>query len=544
MSVERISVTQPNESKDERRTTLPRILNAPAKTLNQRNRKFTSLPKSKANSSFSTTLLNIIRHNKNQELVEKLNAEIDVDVIIKNDIELQKKKENIDNNNDIKMKRLGLLEKKTEKKSSVEKLDDKEKEKKIEKEFKQRLNNLEKLRIFCHELNDNIVEIDNTIEENKLELKILKEYAEKFDQNFKELEEKKMKEKIYLNDEESSNSIMKSGNKYSKKENSSSSSKNKSFKRSDTKKFEQINNFIIFKQEREDRKKYLKQNILDLGNKRDEEEKKLQSEINRCKLEKKKLYILRQNLINIHHLHLYEGLDFHGEGLITIIKEIWNLGVNVDTNFMPTYLDAELIDYLLNKAKQLIEITKIKKLIIDNQKDYMDTLKDWKIEEEKNNEKDIKRSSVLFKTRMEEDSYLDEFPKTKEFMRRYKKKYINEPEKMEIIDVNKLDFKSINIPHKILEKNNNIEKLKYLLQMRLDQIKENEKKQIERIFREFTLNNYEKHYKVIPEIVIGALCGEEKKNELLLYYNKLEKDYRDGIKVIQFHSNFTRPVKK
>ena len=60
---------------------------------------------------------------------------------------------------------------------------------------------------------------------------------------------------------------------------------------------------------------------------------------------------------------LYEGTNFHGEGLASIIKDIWNLGVNVDLNYMPTYLDSAAVTFLFQKANQSIEINKIRQKI-------------------------------------------------------------------------------------------------------------------------------------------------------------------------------------
>ena len=74
---------------------------------------------------------NRFKINKDLDLVYKLNMEIDVDQIFEDDFKLKKEKEKIDNNPDIKAKRLNIYknnEKNGEKKIEV---DSKEKEKYI-----------------------------------------------------------------------------------------------------------------------------------------------------------------------------------------------------------------------------------------------------------------------------------------------------------------------------------------------------------------------------------------------------------------------------
>ena len=39
---------------------------------------------------------------------------------------------------------------------------------------------------------------------------------------------------------------------------------------------------------------------------------------------------------------------------------------------------------------------------------------------------------------------------------------------------------------------------------------------------------------------MGALCGEEKKNEGINLFAKYQKEYKEGKKLIQFHTNINR----
>ena len=73
--------------------------------------------------------------------------------------------------------------------------------------------------------------------------------------------------------------------------------------------------------------------------------------------------------------------------------------------------------------------------------------------------------------------------------------------------------------------------------MKLNQNEFNDKKEVERLTKEFILNNYQKKYKVNIETLFGSLFGD-KKNEMLIYYSRLEKDMRDNNKLIQFHTKY------
>ena len=300
--------------------------------------------------------------------------------------------------------------------------------------------------------------------------------------------------------------------------------------------------------------------------------KKLENELitkrAQCNKAKKHLYEIRKNLINSYHLKLYEGLNFHSDGLSSIIKDIWNLGVSVNISFMPTYLDAGAIDFLFKKARQSIEINNLRQIIKENEAELAFHLKEWKKNDKeinnilvnksrfginnnnngnnRNNENKNNLEGEFFKTKISDISisYLDPYPKTKQFMIEYKKKHPNLFQKdLPGIEIKRVPFKSLNIPAKISEKNKHVEKLKYLLEIKIEQNKIKDKKEVERLNKEFIKNEYKEKYQVNIETVLGALFGEEKKNEMLIYYSKLEKDYKDGNKIIQFHTKLNLKLK-
>ena len=517
----------------------------------------------------NATFTQRIKINPNKKMINILNFEEDVDKILNTDLELKKQKEKNDKNKTIKLLRLGLYKKKEnnnslndietiaekekENEEDLEKIDieNRDKEKKLEKKFKEYLNDIEQLRDECQQINSKINEINKGLEEDYLETKVLVNYAEEFDKKFKE----KLNENKQDKDNDNLNNL-----DYNELDGlESPRKKNKNLQ------FENMNKLIMFKQKRDTKKKLIDENIL----KKESIKKKLENELIKkrdlCNQAKKKLYLVRKSLINSYHLKLYEGLDFRGEGLPSIIKDIWNLGVNVNINFMPTYLDDASIDFLFKKAKQSIELNKIRQVIKDNENELASYLKDWrKSNKEINNifnknsqfglnntnKNDENKNNIneneLFKTKVSDISlsYLEPYPKTKQFMIDYKKKHPNIFQK-EIpgVEIKHTIFKSLNIPLKITEKNKHIEKLKYLLDMKIEQNKQKDKNEVERLNREFIKNNYKEKYEANVETVFGALFGEEKKNEMLIYYTRLEKEFRDGKKIIQFHTKLNLKLK-
>ncbi len=499
--------------------------------------------------------------SKDLDLVYKLNMEVDVDQIFRDDLQLRKEREKIDNSPDIKARRLNAYkhsEKKTEKKMEV---DSKEKEKYIEKEFKDELEQLERIKKDCNLINMQINEIREIIDEYKLEINVFNNYGDEMEKKYlKEMKEKeKEKNKLELlnnlnNINNINNEIAEQSNENEDEEENNNNNNNENEndkgvsllkKNSKQDKFDYLNNaFNNMRRKKDERLKYIKENIII----KEEELKSLEEQqkklIGQCKEKKTGIYKLRQKLLNIYHINLYEGLNFRTDGLATLIRSIWNLGVNVDINYMPTYLDNLSIDYLFDRTKRLIEISKMRQIIDENEKEFEAGMSQWK--QMANLNEDSKDSeggtnSNFFQTGvMEKYNYLDKYPKSKQFMEEYNKKYFSKSDKIEINLKQKNVFKSKNIPYGLIEKYHKIEKLKYLLKNLIEQNDNKEKKEIQRLCKEFLNNNYENKYQVSVETMMGALCGEEKRNEGLNLFAKYQREYKEGKKLIQFHKNLNR----
>ena len=446
---------------------------------------------------------------------------------------LRQEKYKIDNNKEIREKRLNIYKSKIN--QSIEKIDNKEKERLIEKGFKDELKELEKLRNECHNLNDAINETNNHIADYKIELNIFNNFQDYFsNQNFLNEEQKISKNDPELGENEDDDQQRRKSIIKAKQKNE---------------KFSQYYKFNEFKNQRQEKINALNENI----QKEEETLKGLETQLNelveKCKIKKKEIYTLRKKLFDIYHINLYEGLNFRGDGLTTLIRAIWNLGVNVDTNYMPSYLDPECINYLFERAKRLIEIAKMRQLIDENNKEFIDSLAQWRKTTNENNKGEESSDdgkndtdSQLFQTGlMNQRNYMDKYPKSKQFMEDYKKKHHIDCEDEDTIALNK--GKSYNIPLRILEKHKNVEKLKYLLQKLISENDNKERKEIGRLSKEFITNNYGKKYNVSIEVLIGALCGDERKDDEIILFSRLQKEYRDGKKLIQFYSNFDKHAK-
>ena len=512
--------------------------------------------------------------SRNINLIKMLSIEDNVKDIFDTDKEMQRLREKLNKNTVIKMLRLGLYKKKeneeennnnnkTEKmevqsiaekekenEENLEKInnENREKEEKVKKIFKEKLTNLEKVKDECQKLNQQINKLNNAIEESQMEISVIVKCSNEFDEKF-------MNNLNNPNQIEKNISLDNEGISIANKNETNEKNKNKN------KQFEQLNKLMIYKQQRDDKRKNLMEMINEKENIKKELENDLITKREQCNQLKKDVYNIRKKLLNIYNIKLYEGLDYGKEGLISIIKDIWNLGVNVDTNYMPTYLDDDTIEFLFNKANHSIEISKIRKVISDNEKEYTSYLKEWKINsteistlinkrnnmafpnsnfEQKNGMKSSYKEDDLFKTKISDISisYLDSYPRTKEFMIKYKRRHPQLFHKeIPEFDFKYMKYKSLNIPAKILEKKKHIEKLKCLLNMKIEQNKQNDKLEVERLNKEFIKNQYKEKYKVNVETLFGALFGE-KKNEMLNYYSKLEKEFKEGEKIIQFHTKY------
>ena len=470
-----------------------------------------------------------IKINRDLDLVNKLNMELEVDELFQEESRLQRQKEKIDSNPDIIAKRLNIFKSPSDNGEKKIDVDSKEKEKYIEKEFKDELEAFTKIKSECNITNEEINKKRVIIDDYQLELNVFNKYGDELDKKraleIKEKEKNKLLESVINNQNtEGEQNIETNGTEPSKV------IKNE--------KLEYLNAVANFKKQRDEKMKKL-----EIKKAKEEEElrdleKKYSELIEQCKQKKNVLYKARNQLLNIYHLELYEGLNFRTDGLASLIRSIWNTGVNVDINYMPTYLDKSSIDFLFDKAKRLIKISEMRQIIEENEKDFENSVNTWKkTVNENTKDSEEKTDENFFKTGvMGNYNYMNKYPNSKKFMEDYNKKYFSKGDTFEIkLNKNKKLFKSRNIPATIIEKHNKIEKLKILLNNLLEKNDKIEKNEIQRLCREFLINDYKEKYHVSVEVLMGALCGEEKRNEAITSFAKYQKEYKEGKQLIQFH---------
>ena len=462
-----------------------------------------------------------IKINADLDFVNKLNMELEVDELFEEESRLQRQKEKIESNPDIISKRLNIFKASTDNDEKKVEVDSKEKEKYIEKEFRDELEAFTKIKNECTMLNEKINQISETIDDYKLELNVFNRYGEELDKKYAlEIQEKEKNKLLELEMNEDNN-------------------KNKEANMARNEKFEYLNSLAQLKKKRDDKQKLLAKKIEEEEIKLKDLEKKYTELLEQCKQKKSLVYKARNQLLNIYHLELFEGLNFRTDGLASLIRAIWNIGVNVDINYMPNYLDKSSIDFLFDKARRLIKISEMRQIIEENEKDFEDSVNAWKKNSEENckGANEEKTDESFFKTGvMGNYNYMNKYPNSKKFMADYNKKYFSKRDSIEIkLSKNKKLFKSRNIPISIIEKHNKIEKLKILLNNLLEKNDNIEKKEIERLCREFITNDYKEKYHVSVEVIMGALCGEEKRNEAITAFAKYLKEYKEGKQLIQFH---------
>ena len=459
------------------------------------------------------------------ELVKSLDLDLKVEQIISREFDSLKLKEQIDENPDIKLKRLGQYKsKQRDDNTSGNDIESKQRVKLLEKEFNNDLNEYNIIKTENEKLNEHILNVMNIIDDYKLELYTLDKYRKEFFKQFVLDEEQKKKEIL----EKIDNSLYKNKEEYEFLQ--------KELKKLEYDKNMKFQNELMIKQE----------NIKESINRTKELLIDLQEQKNNLKADRKeiknKINENKKNLIKLYHISLYEGLDFRYEGLSNVIRAIWNMGVEVDTKYMPTYLDNLLIEFLFNHAKIYLQIINFRKQIEISKEKFLKDINEWKIMNDYNfkNENSSMSSNSdvnLFQTRLNNNK--DKYPKSRKFMKNYYNKYSHLIENKEINELNEYkkslsSEKKIPLPKKFLDEHKNIEKGKYILQNLQKKMKDLERNEIKRVCREFSINNYGDAYKVCPYIIVSAICGEEGKEEGMMFFNKTEKEINENKKLIGF----------
>ena len=467
------------------------------------------------------------------EVVKNLDIDTIPNMLMARQFEMKKLKENIDNNTDIELKRLGKYKPKQTKQSNQspeeKDIESKERVRLLEKKYLDDLEQYKNIKSEREKLNAHILNIINIIDDYKLELYSFDNYSNDLYKKFKENIDKKRLE-LLKKMEDMEYQGMDQYNLFDNELNKLTGDK-LHFQEEIKQKRAVINENITKAQELLNKLQEKKNNINDTT-------KELKNKIKENKI----------NLIKLYHLSLYEGLDFRYEGLSNIIRSIWNLGVEVDVTYMPKYLDKLLINFLFEHAKMVIQINNFKKQLDISNKKFLNDLDDWKkinnislrydeaSQRSSNNISDVD----LFQTKLNKSKIGNKRnSKSVEFMQNYYNKFyylIDNKENNELSDYKQSRIeRNFSIPKKFTEEHNDIEKGKIILQNLQNKMRNMEKNEIKRICREFTYNNYGIIYNVCPYIIVSAICGNEYKDEGMIFYNVTEREISDNKKKLRFH---------
>ena len=465
------------------------------------------LPKIRASSFLPSIDIKTMGTEPEIDLVKKLDMNQRVENFFNKEMYLKRNKSMIDNNENVKLKRLGL---KIPPENNIGKnkiSDNKQVEEFLEEELKDELSKLENKKNEYDKIQETLCKVykedfDNDIEShiydkyqkelNKIVEKELKNYAKTH---------KKERQKIY------------------------------------TLKYEEKNKRIHRINELKELKEENKQIIFNL-------KEKLNLLKNEIEIIRKKIYDKRHELNEKYLYDLYEGLSFKGEGLISIIKSIWNLGMDVDITFMPSYLDKQSIEFLFKKTKLIIQISKLRQLINEARIKFINDVQGLNIfinDEDNIKNENKNKDSSFFPTRLIYDdkpkTILDLYPKTKEFMEKYEKEILNEQKEYKISRMVNENFIP-RISPIIVSKYEDVEKLKYALVENERKLRQIEKNELNRISKEFVINDYGNIHNVDFNTVASALCGEDNIDEGILNYNTMLKNYQTQKKLIKFYSTY------
>ena len=243
------------------------------------------------------------------------------------------------------------------------------------------------------------------------------------------------------------------------------------------------------------------------------------------KLQKKYLDEKINFLYDYYHRKLYEGLDIRNEGLIWIMKAIWNLGKNIKMSFFPNFLDKTSIDYLFKVAHKNVEITKIKNEIQKYRREL-----DFQFENISRNTKSPTKS--IFRTTVNNRITNNILPKI-QLTKSLNDNNMNNQITLKTIGniKNKKNPFSKILEDPSIQMISNLAAASNIIELDLINIKRAE---MDRLFKEFFENNYQEKFNANLETVIGALVGESKRDNEMIRFYRMKREYHDKMRVVQF----------
>ena len=256
-------------------------------------------------------------------------------------------------------------------------------------------------------------------------------------------------------------------------------------------------------------------------------------------LRKKEKAVINKLMIHYETL-LYKGEEVRNEGLIWIIKAMWNLGENVPMSFIPPFLDFQCIEFLFQYAHKSIELENTKKRLNELKNNLQIQIHNLFYNSVPPSSPEKYKSSFEFKTNLiKNNKSLKKSIGEHNFINAYINGSDNDDDNQNINSVKEMSNLIANKKNNIdISKLNGIEKID-VLKLKIKEIEAEilslKKKETNRIFKEFIENDYQNKYHARIDIVLAALLGEHSKNIEVNKYSKFKKDYFEEIKNIRFY---------
>ena len=252
---------------------------------------------------------------------------------------------------------------------------------------------------------------------------------------------------------------------------------------------------------------------------------------------------------------LNKGEEVRNEGLIWIIKAMWNLGENVPMSFIPPFLDFHCIEFLFQYAHKSIELENTKKILNELKNRLQLQIHNLFI----NSVSPIKYSSSFeFKTDLIKKNKVSQNSiQQSNFIKAYIQGSDNDEDNKNISSVKEMSNIIANKKNKIditkLDGIEKIDELKIKIKKIEGDILNLKKSEINRVFKEYVENDYQNKYKKNQKKSTSLSMKFEKEEEKSLSMNKYLKNLNDMYKsdyktkktyhkIINFKSNENCPL--
>ena len=262
--------------------------------------------------------------------------------------------------------------------------------------------------------------------------------------------------------------------------------------------------------------------------------KKLNEEI--FEIKKEESIVIRKLMAHYETL-LYQGEEVRNEGLIWIIKAIWNLGENVPMSFIPPFLDFQSIEFLFQYAHKSIELENVKKILnelknklqIKIHKLFYTSKSPGRYSSSFEFKTDLIKRNTISQRSIKEHNFINAYINGSDTDE--ENKNFSSLKEMENIIGKKKSVINLNK----LQGIDRIEELKVKIKSIEKEIFNLKKNETLRLFKEFVENDYANKYHVSIDMVLAALLGEHSKNIEVNKYSKFKKEYLEELKNIRFY---------